>query len=79
VAGCQSMALLPYAEAHRDEPRAVVGLMDPSARKHLRRMLEPGLMSFSMPLSLFKEMENNIDESFLFRNTWKAIAGEDRE
>ena len=74
VAGCQAIALLPYAEALKEEPRAVVGLMDPSARKHLRRMLDRNLMSFSMPLALFREMENNVEDSFLFRNTWKALA-----
>ena len=79
VAGCQAIALLPYAEALKEEPRAVVGLMDPSARKHLRRMLDRNLMSFSMPLALFREMENNVDDSFLFRNTWQAITGDWKE
>ena len=79
VAGCQAIALLPYAQALKEEPGAVVGLMDPSARKHLRRMLDKNLMSFSMPLALFKEMENNVDNSFLFRNTWQAIAGSSSE
>jgi len=75
AAGCQAIGILPYAEAERDRPRAVVGLMDPSARKHLRRLLDKDQMSFSMPLSLFQEMEANVEESFLFRKTWKAVAG----
>ncbi len=75
AAGCQAIGILPYAEGKKDLPRAVVGLVDPSARKNVRKLLDHDLLSFSMPLSLYQEMESNVDDSFLFRNTWKAIAG----
>jgi hypothetical protein len=32
------------------------------------------LMSFSMPLNLYYEMESGVEHSFLFRNTWKALS-----
>jgi len=75
AAGCQAIGILPYAEGRKDLPRAVVGMVDPSARKNLRKLLDHDLLSFSMPLALYREMESNVDDSFLFRNTWKAIAG----
>ncbi|MFW5730176.1 MAG: DUF169 domain-containing protein [Desulfonatronovibrionaceae bacterium] len=75
AAGCQAIALLPFAEAEKQLPRAVVGLTDISARKNVRKQLEADLLSFAMPLALYQEMEDNVEGSFLFRNTWKAIAG----
>ncbi|MFO8111990.1 MAG: DUF169 domain-containing protein [Desulfosalsimonadaceae bacterium] len=75
AAGCQAIGILAYAEAERENPRGVVGLVDLSARKSVRKILGNNLFTFSMPLSLFHEMEDNIDDSFFFRNTWKALAG----
>lgn len=77
AAGCQAIGILPYAEAERENPRGVVGLVDISARKAVRKMIGSDVFTFSMPLALYHEMESNIDGSFLFRNTWKAIAGTD--
>jgi len=77
AAGCQAIGILPYAEAEKETPRGVVGLVDLSARKAVRKSLGQNVFSFSMPLPLFHEMENNIDGSFFFRNTWQALAPED--
>lgn len=76
AAGCQSIGIMTYEQGKSPEPRAVVGLVDLSARKNVRKLLGSNLMSFSMPLSLFKEMEENVETSFFFRNTWKALAGQ---
>lgn len=75
AAGCQTIGILSYAEGQRANPRAVVGMMDPSARKNVRKLLDSNTLSFSMPLNLYHEMEANAEGSFLFRNTWKAISG----
>ncbi len=74
AAGCQAIGILAYAEGGKDSPGAVVGMVDPSARKNVRKILDSNLLSFSMPLSLYNEMEASASESFLFRNTWKAIS-----
>ena len=55
-----------------DRPRAVVGLTDLSARKMLRR-LGKDLMTVSIPLALFQDMEANAAGSFLDRPTWQAL------
>jgi len=74
AAGCQTLALYPLQESRSKTPRAVVGLTDISARLHVKRMLKRDLMSFAAPFTLFKEMEENLDGSFVERTTWKELA-----
>jgi uncharacterized protein (DUF169 family) len=74
AAGCQAIGILAYVQGKNPDPKAVIGLVDLSARKNVRKMLGKNLFSFSMPLSLFEEMEGNVDTSFLFRTTWKALS-----
>jgi len=73
AAGCQSIGIYPFAEAKKKEPRAVLGLNDISARVYLKKLLKDDLMSFAVPLSLFYEMEANLEESFLKQNTWSQL------
>lgn len=73
AAGCQSLGIYPFREAQRAEPRAVLGLNDISARVYLKRILKDDVMSFAMPLALFREMEGNLEGSFLEGDTWKQL------
>jgi len=73
AAGCQSIGIYPFAEARREKPRAVVGLVDPSARLQIKRQLKDDLMSFAMPFQLYLEMERNIPGSFLEGKTWQDL------
>lgn len=73
AAGCQTIGIYPYQEAKSDKPRAVVGLTDLSARVHIRKQLGDHLMSFAAPLSLFNQMEANVEGSFLERPTWQSL------
>jgi uncharacterized protein (DUF169 family) len=73
AAGCQSMGIYPFREARSERPRAVLGLNDISARVAIKQLLTEDLMSFAMPLSLFREMEENVSGSFLERPTWKRL------
>lgn len=69
AAGCQSACLLPLHQATRPQPKAVVGMTDISARP----FIDPDLLSFSVPLSLFREMEDNVPGSFLDRHAWQKV------
>jgi hypothetical protein len=71
--GCSTIWALPYAEIAKSNPRAVIGLTDPSARLTMRRLVGRELLSFAMPLSLFEEMESNVPGSFLERGTWQKL------
>lgn len=69
AAGCQQIGVLAYREADAERPRAVIGLTDLSARLALRRPLGGDLLSLSVPLALFDEMEANVEGSFFDRPT----------
>ena len=73
AAGCQTIGILPYREAKSGKSRAVVGLMDISARKYVRTLLGSEYLSFAMPWELFLEMEGNVEGSFLERHTWLSL------
>ncbi len=73
AAGCQLIGIIPFNEAKSENPRAVVGLTDISARKNVRRLLGAEYLSFAMPWKMFLEMENNVEGSFLERPTWQSL------
>lgn len=68
-AGCGSIVLYPYLEKDRPEPRAVIGMFDPSARPHV----PAAALTFAVPMARFARMVGNADESFLITPTWEAI------
>lgn len=69
AAGCQSVFLLPYAEAQQEKPRAVIGLLDITVRP----MVQSDKLSFTMPYSLFQTMEQHAAASFLGHGPWQKI------
>ncbi len=73
AAGCQTIGILPWNEAESENPRAVVGLTDISARKYVRQLLGRDCLTFAVPWKMFLEMEANVDGSFLQRSTWQYL------
>jgi uncharacterized protein (DUF169 family) len=73
AAGCQTIGILAYQEREKDNPRAVIGLTDLSARTYSTRQLGKDALTFAVPLKMFREMEGNIGGSFLERETWKKL------
>lgn len=67
--GCGSLVTWPLNEADGPEPRATLGLFDPSARP----FVPAGELSFATPLALWDEMLHNADESFLKTPTWAKL------
>jgi hypothetical protein len=74
AAGCQSIGICTFRENQRERPRAVVGMVDLSARKNLRRQLGKDVMSLSVTAGMFQRMEGNVAGSFLERKTWKSLS-----
>jgi uncharacterized protein (DUF169 family) len=72
AAGCQTIGIFAYREAAAEQPRAVVGLTDLSARKVVRR-LGKDLVTVALPYKMFREMEGNVEGSFLEKETWKSL------
>ncbi|MFW6082223.1 MAG: DUF169 domain-containing protein [Desulfosalsimonas sp.] len=73
AAGCQNLGILPWSEAESENPRAVVGLTDISARKAVRRLLGQDYLTFAVPWKMFVELEENVGGSFLERPTWRSL------
>lgn len=68
-AGCHSICIMPLQEGRSENPRAVIGLTDISARKQV----DKDILSFSIPYNMFLEMESHVAESFLTRDEWLKI------
>ncbi len=73
AAGCQAMGVCTYAEGESKTPRAVVGLTDLSARQHVRKVLGKDVLTFSVPFSLYEQMERDVKGSFLDLDLWKGL------
>ena len=67
--GCQSIGIIPYREAAREQPRAVVGMTDVSARP----FVPADILTFTVPYALFQEMEANVEGSFLDKKAWEKV------
>ena len=69
ASGCQGVVLIPLHEAQQPHPRAVVGMLDSSARP----FVSPEVLSFTVPYAMFLQMEANVPGSFLERNAWQKV------
>ncbi len=67
--GCSSIVQYPVQEKDSISPRAVIGLFDISARRHISE----NLLTFSVSMHKFKSMVRNMEESFLNTKSWKAL------
>lgn len=71
--GCHTIVLLPYLESFKEEPKAIIGLSDPSARLYMSHLIGTDLMSFAVPYKMYKEMEDNVEGSFFEMDTWNRL------
>jgi hypothetical protein len=69
------VGIYPFREAQSENPRAVLGLIDLSARLQVRKRLGAQVFSFAVPFGMWRRMEGNVDGSFLERPTWQALRG----
>ena len=68
-AGCGSIVLHPYLEKDAERPRCVIGMFDVSARPYVQK----DDLTFAMPMSKFRRMVENMDESFLITSSWEKV------
>lgn len=67
--GCSTVVQYPFLESGTDNPRAVIGMFDVSARPFVQQ----NVLTFSVPVSKFTRMIGNMEESFLITDSWKAV------
>jgi uncharacterized protein (DUF169 family) len=67
--GCGVILTYPLKEAVREQPRAVLGMFDVSARP----MVEKDVLTLSMPYSVFLKLLENASGSFLETESWKKV------
>jgi len=69
AAGCGTIVRYPFVELKSENPRAVLGMFDVSARPHV----PTDTLTFAVPLPRFRRMVANMDESFLITESWKEV------
>jgi uncharacterized protein (DUF169 family) len=68
-AGCASIVYYPYHQIESLRPKAVIGMFDISARPYVAK----DELTFSAPISKFRSMVQNMDESFLTTRSWQIV------
>lgn len=69
AAGCGSIVLYPYIEIERERPRGVLGMFDVSARPYVPK----DTLSFAVPMTKFRNMVADMEESFLITQSWQKV------
>jgi uncharacterized protein (DUF169 family) len=69
AAGCGSIVHYPYLERDSKLPRGVLGMFDVSARP----CVPQDMLTFSVPMSKFVGMIENMEESFLITPSWGKV------
>ena len=67
--GCASIVQYPFMEVKSARPRAVIGMFDISARPYV----DKNELAFSAPMSKFRRMVDNMEESFLITPSWAKV------
>jgi hypothetical protein len=68
-AGCGSIIYYPWLEQQKENPKAVLGMFDPSARPCV--MLD--VLTMAIPMKKFVKMIGYMEESFLITGTWEKV------
>jgi uncharacterized protein (DUF169 family) len=68
-AGCSSVVHYPWLEQQKDDPKAVLGMFDPSARP----CVPPDVLTMAFPMKKFEKLIGYMEESFLITGSWEKV------
>ena len=68
-AGCSSIIHYPWLEQQKENPKAVLGMFDPSARP----CVPPDMLTMAIPMKKFVRMVKFMEESFLITRSWDTV------
>lgn len=68
-AGCGSIVQYPYLQLNTENPKAILGMFDVSARPFVPH----NVLSFTVPMNKFMKMVDNMEESFLITQSWDKV------
>lgn len=69
VSGCAQIFRIPFGELEKEQPKAVIGNVDFFARPHLAE----NLLAFTVPDHSFREMCEDVPNSFLYAPAWNGV------
>ena len=67
--GCGAIVTHPLKEAGNENPQAILGMFDISARP----FVEPNVLTLAMPTKLFHMLLDSQEESFLITKSWEGV------
>jgi hypothetical protein len=70
---CVSLAAFAYAEAESKEPRAVLGMVGVDGREVMRKRFRDDVLTLTLPLPLFRRMEEEAGDSIFQTPAWEAL------
>ncbi len=68
-AGCSSVLLYPWLEQQKDDPKVVLGMFDPSARK----CVPVDVLTMAFPMKKFEKVTRYMEDSFLINREWETV------
>ena len=68
-AGCSSIVYYPWLEQQKEDPKVILGMFDPSARK----CVPLDVMTMAFPMKRFEKVVGFMEESFLITKTWETV------
>ncbi len=72
---CTSLGAFAYAEGDSSAPRAVLGMMDVDGREAMRKRFREDVMTLTIPLPLFIQMEEEANDCVFQLPSWQALVG----
>ena len=67
--GCSAILTYPLKEAEKEQPHAILGMFDVSARP----IIEKDILSLAMPYTVFLTLLENVSGSFLQTESWNKV------